>query len=88
MNINFATCNRSDALRFLKAVYKSRVVEDSPDDAGPVLDLVEKDIVRIQDPMMHSINGTIQAIPGTYWDESKRPEVTEVFRRFHERNHP
>lgn len=88
MNIHFATCNRVDALRFLKKVYKSRIIEDSPEDAGPMLDLVEKDIIRIQDPMMHSVNGTIQVIPGTHWDESKRPEITEVCRRFHERNQP
>ncbi len=84
MSINFATCDRKRALSFLQKVYPSRVVSDSPDSAGPLLDFVEKDIIRIQDPMVHAVNGTIQAIPGKNWDESYREQVVRVAIKFAE----
>lgn len=82
MNIQFATCERHRALDFLKRVYPSRVVTDTPESAGPLLDFVERDVVRVQDPMMHSVNGTIQIVPGKHWDESLREEVTSVAAKF------
>lgn len=76
---HFATCDRHRALEFIRAVYPSKTI--SADDAGPLLDFIEKDIVRIQDPMMHG--NSPQIIPGTNWDESHRQAVFDACLRFH-----
>ena len=74
MNIEFATCDRNRALGFLQQVYPSKTITDTPDCAGPLLDLVEKDIVRIQDPMMYG--NRISVSPSAdNWDEKYRAEV-------------
>jgi hypothetical protein len=85
MHIEFATCDRRRALEFIRKVYPSREVTDTPESAGPLLDLVEKDVMRIQDPMMYGMN--IQAVPGKNWVESPelRAEMAAVAREFHER---
>ncbi len=62
MQIAFATCERHAALGFIQAAYPDREIADAADSAGPLLDLVEKDIVRIEDPGMH---GRCGVIPGT-----------------------
>lgn len=80
MHFMFATCDRRMALGFLKRIYPSRTVEDTAADAGPLLDLVEADIVRIPDPYYHA--AAVQ--PGKKWDEARRDEIVEVCRRFHE----
>ena len=76
--IQFATCNRKSALEYIQKVYPSRTITDAPDSAGPILDLVEKDIVRVQDPMMYG--NQIQIIPGTNWVESEneRNKVVKI----------
>jgi len=68
MRIEFATCDRKRALEYLQKVYPSKEITDTPDSAGPLLDFVEKDIVRIQDPFMYGM--TIKVIPGNKWEES------------------
>ena len=67
MNIQFATCSRHNALGFIKRVYPDRDITDTLDCAAPLLDFVEKDIVRIQDPMMHG--SRIGIVPGKKWVE-------------------
>lgn len=77
MNIQFATCQRHRALGFIRAVYPDRAI----DDAGAtqaLLDLVEADVVRVQDPMMHACNGQIAVIPGDKWDDSRLAEVQQI----------
>ena len=83
MGFQFATCERSRALGFLQKVYPSRTIADTDDSAGPLLDLVEKDVVRIQDPMMHG--NRIQVVPGTKWVEDKetRDTITGVCAKLH-----
>ncbi len=72
--ITFATCVRGTALGFIQKVYPSQEITDTPESAGPLLDFVEKDIVRIQDPMMHGDN--IQVIQGTNWsDDTNKKEI-------------
>jgi len=66
MPIQFATCVRGTALRFIREAYPD--IEDTPESAGVLLDLVERDVVRIQDPMMHGPG--IAVIPGRNWQES------------------
>uniref|UniRef100_A0A6M3JCR8 Uncharacterized protein n=1 Tax=viral metagenome TaxID=1070528 RepID=A0A6M3JCR8_9ZZZZ len=67
MNIEFATCERWRALQYIQKVYPSKTITDSPESAGPLLDFVEKDIVRIQDPMMYG--NRIQVSAGKKWVE-------------------
>ncbi len=69
MSFSFATCNRKSALGFIQKVYPSKKITDTKDSAGSLLDFVEKDIVRIQDPLMHGDN--IEVIPGNKWVEDK-----------------
>ena len=85
MIFHFATCERWRALHFLQTVYPSKTVTDTPGCAGPILDLVEKDLIRVQDPMMHSVSGRIQIIPGTHFSEAMRQSITDVCREFAER---
>jgi len=73
MIFHFATCNRQAALGFIQIVYPGKDITDTPESAGPLLDFVEKDIVRIQDPMMYG--NRIQVIPGTNWKDDLRDEV-------------
>ena len=83
MSFNFATCDRNRALGFLQDIYPSQTITDTPESAGQLLDYVEKDIVRIQDPLMHKTNGTIQVIPATNWNESHRDGVVSACMLFH-----
>ena len=81
MNIEFATCERKRALGYIQQVYPSRVITDTPDSAGPLLDLVEQDIVRIQDPAMYG--GRIEVSPNaTNWQEKYREEVIAACKLF------
>lgn len=82
MGIQFATCNRSEALKRIQQVLPNKVITDTPDSAGKLLDFVEKDIVRIQDPLMYG--NRIQVIPGKNWveDEKIRNEIIEACKIF------
>ena len=79
--IHFATCERHRALEFLKKLYPSQEITDTKDCAGDFLDLVAKDIVRVQDPMMHGLR--CQVIPGNNWSESYTQEVLTSIAKFH-----
>lgn len=69
MYLKFATCDRDRALGFIKAVYPRKVITDTPDCAGPLLDYVARDVVRIEDPVMHG--SRIGVIPATNWSDSE-----------------
>lgn len=73
MNIEFATCDRKRALGFIRKVYPSSTIEDSIEGAGLLLDLVEADVVRVQDPMMYG--SRISIVPSKNFDEAMRAEV-------------
>lgn len=77
MNIEFATCERKRALEFISRVYPSKKITDTPDCAGPLLDLVEKDIVRIQDPMMYG-NQIAISPNAKNWKEEYREQVVKA----------
>ena len=51
MNIEFATCNKETAFGYLEKVYPSKKL--TKEMVSKLLDLVEKDIVRVQDPLMY-----------------------------------
>jgi len=78
----FATCDRSRALGFLRKLYPSAIVEDTPGSAGPVLDMVERDVFRIPDPMMHG--GRVTIYPAANWSEVPEGEAVRVLKAFHE----
>lgn len=80
MHIEFATCERHRALEFIQRVYPSKTITDTPESAGKLLDYVEKDIVRIQDPMMYG--NAIQVSPATHWDEKYRDEIVAACKLF------
>lgn len=82
MRIQFATCERPRALEFLRKLYPSHPVEDTPEDAGPLLDLVQADKLRIQDPGFHK---PAQVVPGKKFNTRDRNAMKEVCRVFHER---
>ena len=64
-------------------MYPSKVITDTPDCAGPLLDLVEKDIVRIQDPMMYGGKISVSQSANN-WDEKYRDEVIAACKLFSE----
>lgn len=81
MNIEFATCERHRALGFIQKVYPSKNITDTPDCAKPLLDLVEKDIVRIQDPTMYG--NRIEVSPNAKnWKEEYREQVINACKLF------
>lgn len=82
MNIEFATCERKRALGYIQKVYPSKTITDTPESAGPLLDFVEADIVRIQDPLMYG--NQIEVRPGKKWveDAAKRAEIQAACRAF------
>lgn len=75
MNIQFATCNRKNALDYIQKVYPNVEVKDEGS-VSELLDLVEKDIIRIQDPMMYG--NRIGIIPSANWEEKHREKVIEL----------
>lgn len=80
MSFHFATCDRRKALEFLQQLYPNSQVSDTEGSAAELLNWVEKDIVRVQDPSCHN---PASIIPATNWDEAHRAEVFLVARRFH-----
>jgi len=71
MNIHFATCNRSIAREYIKKVIPN--LKDDNENLIGILDLVEKGIVRVQDPMMYGKR--IGILPTKNWDEKYRENV-------------
>jgi len=80
MNIQFATCERKRALGYLQKVYPSKEILDTPESAKPLLDFVEKDVVRIQDPMMYG--SKIGIVPGNNWDANQKQAVIDSCQGF------
>jgi hypothetical protein len=73
MYIEFATCVRHTALEYLRQVLPDSGVEDTTESAGPLLDLVQADIVRVQDPMMYG--SRVGIVPGTKFREEDRERI-------------
>jgi len=83
MNIQFATCNRVIALGYLQKLYPDRSITDTPESAKPLLDIVEKDIIRIPDPDMHGKQ--VGVCPSKNWDEAKETEYIKILQAFHDK---
>lgn len=83
MTFQFATCERSTALGFLKKLYPHADVSDTPECAGPVLDFVEKDYIRIPDPMMHGM--TVSIFPTNKCPKDLIPSITSALQAMNTR---
>lgn len=81
MTIEFATYERRRALEYIQRVYTSKTITDTPNSAGPLLDLVEADIVRIQDPAMHG-NQIAVSPNASNWKEEHRERVIAACKLF------
>jgi hypothetical protein len=81
MSFMFATCERHRALEFLKALYPSHVVEDTKESWGRVLDCVERDEIRVQDPAFHD---PCEIVPGTNWANAFQCEIIALCKMAHE----
>lgn len=66
----FATCDRKNALGFLKKLYPSYVVEDTEASVKALLDIVEADELRVCDPDFHG--GSIIEGPNFRADTAER----------------
>lgn len=73
MSFSFATCERNRALAFMQAVEPGAGLTDTPESAGPVLDLVERDVLRVQDPLMHGKQ--IAVIAGMKYTDAHDAEI-------------
>lgn len=82
MTFQFASCERSRALEFLKQLYPSRTITDTPESAGKILDYVERDIIRIPDPAMHGPRVAIY--PSKNWKPEMQSEIHAALLKFHE----
>lgn len=72
MILRFETCDRRRALGFLQKLLPAYVVEDTPECAGPLLDFVAADVIRIPDPDHHP-NGRVY--PSKNWSDDKEGAV-------------
>lgn len=73
MDIAFATCERNKALAYMQTAEPGAGLTDTPESAGPVLDLVERDVLRVQDPLMHGKQ--IAVIAGTKYTDAHDAEI-------------
>ena len=74
--IHFATCERKRALDYVRQVLPSKTLEDTTDSISLFLDFVERDIIRVQDPLMYS--DQIAIIPSKNWDELHRDPLMKA----------
>ena len=78
MNIAFATCNRRVAEKFIQEVNPSVVINF--DNCKKLLDLIERDVLRVCDPMMHGKAGLV--IGGKNYSKSFDKSIAEAQREF------
>ncbi len=74
--VHFATCERNSALEYIRKVLPSKELEDTPESVGTFLDFVQRDIIRVQDPLMYG--DQIAIIPSTNWDELHREPLMKA----------
>lgn len=81
----FATCERRRALEFLQILYpnaKNPITDEGVTKA--LLDLVEKDILRIPDPAMHGMRVAIMPSKNYVETPENRAACTKACLDFHE----
>jgi len=80
MNIEFATCVKRTALGYLQKIYPTKTITE--DQVSRLLDLVDRDIVRIQDPYMYG--NRIGVVQGKNYKPENMPEINEAIAQFKE----
>lgn len=80
MVINFATCEVDRAFEYIQKVYPSRVV--NKEEISKLLDLVGKDILRVQDPSMYG--NQIQVIRGNNFTEADNEAIQDAIKQLKE----
>lgn len=80
MNIEFATCNSNTAFGYLQKVHPSK--EITKEMVSKLLGLVEKDIVRVQDPLMYG--NRIAVVSGQKYKSEDKPLVEEAIEQMKE----
>ena len=80
MNIEFATCSKGTAFGYLQKVYPSKTITEKM--CSKLLDLVDKDIVRIRDPYMYG--NRIAVIGGNKYMPENKPEIDEAIEQLKE----
>jgi len=78
--IEFATCEVNRAFDYLKQVYPSR--EITKEMVSKLLDLVSKDILRIQDPYMYG--NKIAVVAGNKYKPENKVEIDEAIKQLKE----
>ena len=77
MSIEFATCVKSKALEYIQKVLPSgKITEDS---INLLLDLVDKDILRVQDPFMYG--SRIGIIHGKKYDTAFESDIAKAIKQ-------
>lgn len=77
MAFQFATCDPSMALRFLRQIYPGKEVSETT--IPKLMNLVKQDVLRIQDPDFHK---PAQVVAGNSYVDSMRSEVNEAIEEF------
>ena len=80
MNIEFATCNKSTAFSYLQKVYPNTCLTVNM--VSKLLDLVDKDILRVRDPLMYG--KTIGVIAGNNYKPELKPLVDNAISQLKE----
>ena len=80
MNIEFATCVKATAFGYLQKVYPTKNVTEEK--VSKLLSLVERDIVRIQDPYMYG--NRIGVVAGTNYKAENKTEIDEAISQLKE----
>jgi hypothetical protein len=77
MSFAFATCDRSNALKFLRKLYPSTELHDTANSAGDLLDIIAADEVRVCDPDFHGG----QMIQGNNWKDDTLVRATAALKK-------
>lgn len=77
MSFAFATCDRHNALQFLKKLYPSHTVEDTEASVKDLLDIIGADEIRVCDPDYHGG----QIIQGTNWNDTTHERATAALKK-------
>lgn len=77
MSFAFATCDRRNALAFLRKMHPSTELHDTEDSAGDLLDIVAADEIRVCDPDFHG--GSI--IQGKNWRDDTLDRATAALNK-------
>lgn len=77
MSFMFASSNRSLALEFLQKIEPSVNLTDTEDSAKDLLDIIERDEIRVTDPSFHAP----QIVQAKNWNETTLDRATAALKK-------